>query len=235
MAGTGALEQWALETFEHDFKGSRLLIEAVTHPSLSKQGSYQRLEFLGDRVLGLAVADQLLRQFPTEQEGTIARRFVKLVRKETLADVARSIGVPQHIHLEQSARHAQVHLQDGVCSDVMEALIGALYLDAGLQAVDAFITRHWSQLMDAKTGARKDAKTRLQEWAQGQGLGLPQYRIVSRGGPDHAPSFQVEALVEGYAPVLAEAGSKREAEKRAATALWRDISPPDTSNESDTP
>lgn len=220
-------EAWAQETFDHQFQDVARLAQALTHPSLSKKASYQRLEFLGDRVLGLVVADQLLRRFPAEVEGVIARRFVKLVRKETLAQVARDVSVPAHIMLEPSARHAKIHHQDGVCADVMEALLGALYLDADLQAVSRFIDRHWSALMDADIGAKKDPKTRLQEWAQGQGLGLPDYAIVSRGGPDHAPVFDVEVTVEGHSPVRAQAGSKRDAEKRAATALWRDIMNPE--------
>lgn len=217
------LVTWAHETFRHDFSSPDLLREAVTHPSLTKASSYQRLEFLGDRVLGLVVADQLLRRFPDEPEGVIARRFVKLVRKETLADVARAIGVPGHILLEQSARHTKVHMQDGVCSDVMEALLGALYLDAGLPAVDAFVEQQWAALMTAEAGAKKDPKTRLQEWAQGRGLALPDYQIAARGGPDHAPTFDIELVVEGFEPVRAQAGSKRDAEKKAATLLWRDI------------
>lgn len=220
------LEAWAEETFGHRFKNPNLLREAVTHPSLVKEGSYQRLEFLGDRVLGLVTADRLLRRYPGEPEGLIARRFVKLVRKETLADVARAVGVPSQIMLEQSARNSKVHMQDGVCSDVMEALLGALYLDAGLPAVDAFIEQQWATLMSAETGARKDPKTCLQEWAQGRGLGLPDYQIISRGGPDHAPVFVVELSVEGLKSVRAQAGSKRDAEKKAATALWRDIIAP---------
>ncbi|MEM9880488.1 MAG: ribonuclease III [Pseudomonadota bacterium] len=214
------LAEWAALTLGHEFRNTQRLKEAVTHPSLSQRNSYQRLEFLGDRVLGLVVADQLLKHFADEQEGVIARRFTKLVRKETLADVARAIGIPAQIELENSARHAKVHLQDGVCSDVMEALIGALYLDAGLPAVDRFIERHWQTLLEAETGASKDPKTRLQEWAQGRSLRLPEYVVTARHGPDHAPVFEIEVRVDGFAPVRAEAGSKRDAEKRAATAIW---------------
>lgn len=218
-----SFEAWAQETFGHRFEDGKRLAHALTHPSLSKHESYQRLEFLGDRVLGLVVADQLLRRFPGEPEGVIARRFVKLVRKETLADVARLIGVPAHIMLEPSARYAKIHHQDGVCADVMEALLGALYLDAGLACVDGFIERQWATLMNAETGSKKDPKTRLQEWAQGRGFALPTYTITSRGGPDHEPVFEVEVIVEGYEPVRAQAGSKRDAEKRAAIAIWHDI------------
>jgi len=221
-----SLEDWAKDQFGHAFSDDKRLVQAVTHPSLSHRNSYQRLEFLGDRVLGLVVAQQLLRHFPQEQEGVIARRFVTLVRKETLADVARKIGIPEQIRLEASAHAAGVHMQDGVCSDVMEALIAALYLDADLAAVDRFIERHWSTLLEADAGAVKDPKTRLQEWAQGRSLNLPRYTIVSRDGPDHAPIFQVEVTVDGYPPVRAQAGSKRDAEQGAATAIWEEAIAP---------
>ncbi|MEO0411137.1 MAG: ribonuclease III [Pseudomonadota bacterium] len=217
------LQAWARSVFSHGFDNERLLTEAVTHPSLQNQASYQRLEFLGDRVLGLVVAQQLLARFPKENEGTIARRFVKLVRKETLADIARSVNVPSVIRLEDAARQAGIHKQDGVCADVMEALIGALYLDAGLDPVSAFIASQWEAFMASDAGAKRDAKTMLQEWAQGRGLGLPQYKITGRSGPDHAPQFEVEVNVDGYAPLRATAGSKRLAEKEAAAALWLQI------------
>ncbi|MEM7569594.1 MAG: ribonuclease III [Pseudomonadota bacterium] len=217
------LQAWAAEVFGHSFTDENKLREAVTHPSRSGRPSYQRLEFLGDRVLGLIVAQQLLARFSSESEGVIARRFVKLVRKETLADVARKVGVPDMIDVEASARQAGIHRQDGVCADVMEALMGALYLDGGLAPVEAFIASQWEAMMASETGAKRDPKTTLQEWAQGRGLALPAYTITGRSGPDHAPQFSVEVAVEGFAPVKAEAGSKKLAEKAAAQAMWAHI------------
>ncbi len=211
---------WAQRVLSHSFDNQALLREAVTHPSLAGGPSYQRLEFLGDRVLGLAVAQRLLESYPEESEGTIARRFVKLVRKETLAAIARDIGVPDIIQLESAARQAGIHKQDGVCADVLEALLGALYLDAGLGAVTQFISAYWGDLMAAEAGATRDPKTRLQEWAQGRGLPLPHYEVVSQDGPDHAPTFTIRVTVESSAPVEASGNSKRLAEKAAADALW---------------
>lgn len=217
---TAALTDWAADVFSHRFENEQLLIQAVTHPSLSGQPSYQRLEFLGDRVLGLVVAEQLLSRFPSENEGTIARRFVKLVRRETLAGIARAIHIPSHIRLEPAARQAGVHMQDGVCADVMEALLGALYLDADLKAVNVFISAQWESLMASEVGSRRDPKTLLQEWAQGRGLPLPLYTVIGRDGPDHAPEFEVEVQVSGCPAISAKAGSKKLAEKAAAQGIW---------------
>lgn len=211
--------RWAADVLAHAFRDPGLLTQALTHPSFDSTASYQRLEFLGDRVLGLVIAHWLYAHFPNEPEGRLATRFTGLVRRETLADIARAIGLGTRIILASGARDEAAHDKDSVLADVCEAVIGALYLDGGLDAAQAFIRTHWQGLIDGGPGARKDAKTRLQEWVQARGLPAPTYREVSRSGPAHAPQFVMEVLVEGR-PSLNGAGStKREAEQQAAAVM----------------
>jgi ribonuclease-3 len=178
----------------------------------------ERLEFLGDRVLGLLVAEMLLDAFPRESEGEIARRHAELVRKETLADVASVIALAPEIRLppgeDQTVRH-----NASLLADACEALIAALYLDGGLDAARRFVDTHWSHRMTAELAPPKDPKTGLQEWAQARGKPLPAYRLLHTQGPPHQPLFTVEVVVEGEAAAQAEGLSKRIAERIAAAAL----------------
>ena len=207
----------------HDFARPELLVQALTHPSAAGRGgarsSYERLEFLGDRVLGVVIADLLLHRFPRENEGALALRLAQLVRRETLAEVARDLDLGHHLRLAKGEEAAGERDNPALLADACEALIGALYLDAGLEAARAVIEPRWAPRLEAAGKPPQDAKTALQEWAQGRGLPLPEYREVARTGPAHAPHFTVEAWVEGQAPEPGEGRSKRLAEQAAAERL----------------
>ncbi len=206
----------ALQTrIGYSFKDEALLHLALTHPSLAKEQSNQRLEFLGDSVLGAVVAHLLYELFPNEQEGELARRLAALVRGATLTAIARDIGLAEHLRLASGeARDNASNLEDA-----LEALIGAIYLDGGFEAAKAFIEPRWKDLAEKNITAPKDAKTALQEWAQGRGLPIPTYTLVETTGPAHAPEFTVEVSVEDQESTRASAGGKRAAEQLAAGIL----------------
>ncbi|AHJ62825.1 Ribonuclease III [Granulibacter bethesdensis] len=226
----------------HRFARRDLLAEALTHRSAVKimhgqtgqslprgAGSNERLEFVGDRVLGLVVAEWLVERFPLEQEGELGRRLAHLVSQPVLAGIAEQSGLPQILSVAPGEAKAGVRKLATVLSDAMEALIGALYLDAGLDPARQFIRRHWEPVMQRQTEPPKDAKTALQEWAQGLGLHLPTYRLARREGPPHNPVFWVEVLVGDHVG-QGQAGSKRAAEQLAAQDLLgriRDKTGPD--------
>lgn len=207
------------------FKNPGLLAQALTHPSAAvvPGQSYERLEFLGDRVLGLVVADLLLSNFPDEAEGALARRLAQLVRRETLAQVASELDFGRHLILARSERHAGEEANPALLADACEAVIAALYLDGGLAAARAFLEPLWTPLLAADRTPPQDAKTTLQEWAQGRGMPLPEYREVRREGPPHEPVFMVEVTVQGQPPAAGEGRSKRLAEQEAAGALLRQL------------
>ncbi len=214
------------ERLGHAFADPGLLREALTHQSAvpnrgAAAASYQRLEFLGDRVLGLVVAELLLARFPDEPEGDLARRLAALVRRESLSVVAEELALGRFVILARAEIEAGEDSNPALLADACEAVIGALYLDGGLGPARAFITRFWTPLLEAAPAPPQDAKTALQEWAQGRGLPLPGYREVEREGPDHEPLFHVEVAVEGQPPARGEGRSKRLAEKAAAAALLR--------------
>jgi ribonuclease-3 len=208
------------QTLQHAFSDPGLLEEALTHGSVmgTRGGDYQRLEFLGDRVLSLVVAELLYRTFPKENEGKLARRFVALVRREALAEVAAKIGLGDHLILSPGEADSGGRKNPSLLADVCEAVIAALYLDGGLAAAAAFINRHWKALMAREETPPMDAKTSLQEWLQGRGLPLPVYRIVGRTGPDHAPEFTIEVAAGAARPVTGLGLSRRAAEQQAAAA-----------------
>jgi len=225
----------------HAFAQPELLAEALTHPSAlpparrqgrsagrrrsrrmpggARRGDYERLEFLGDRVLGLVIADLLWRSFEHEQEGHLTRRLTHLVRRDALARVAAAIGLDRHLVLSPSEAAAGAARNPGILADVLEAVIAAIYLDGGFAAAVAFIERFWEPLITEMAAPPSDAKTTLQEWAQGRGLPLPAYALVATSGPDHAPHFTVAVRVAGEAEASATASSKRAAETAAAAAL----------------
>jgi ribonuclease-3 len=207
----------------YSFRNKRVLEEALTHPSCAEvRGgapfSYQRLEFLGDAVLGLVVAELLFALFPEENEGSLAKRHAALVRSEALADVARRLGVGPYIRMGGNGQDAARDLNSNL-EDVCEALIGAMYLDGGFDVARQFVLAHWEPLARALGEPPKDAKTSLQEWAQARGLPLPQYQVLETTGPAHSPEFTIAASVEGAEPSVAKASSKRQAEQLAARAL----------------
>ena len=208
----------------HRFRRRDLLVEALTHASLTEGGtSYQRLEFLGDRVLGLAIADMLVDTFPAEAEGDLARRYTALVRAETLTRVAEQVGLGSYLRLPVGGAGALVRDSAGILADAMEAVIAALYLDGGLDVAVRFVEAQWRPLLAAMPEPPEDAKTALQEWAQGHGLPLPRYVEVDRCGPDHEPQFTIEVRLADLPPARAEGRSKRVAEQAAAALLLQTL------------
>ena len=195
-----------------------LFERALTHGSRDKS-SYERLEFLGDRVLGLAIAAMLYARFPDEAEGKLSFRLNTLVARTTCAEVARALGLSSHVRLGKQALDDGAFDSDNVLGDVVEALIGALFLDQGLSAARTFIETHWSARIDGQSKAPRHPKSALQEWAAAHNRRPPAYEIVERSGPDHAPRFKVRASIGKLAEAEAEGSSKQEAETAAAAAL----------------
>ena len=210
----------ALESLlEHQFSDQDLLSMALTHASSASGVTYERLEFLGDRVLGLAVAQILYEKFPDEAEGDLARRLAALVQGRTLAQVAQEIDLGAHIQLSESERNAGGAENEHILADVLEAVLGALYLDADFAVCQDVIARLWGDRFYKMDEPPMHPKTWVQEWAQGRGLSLPSYEIIGQTGPDHAPVFEVRLTVDGFEPASAEGRSRQEAEKRAARAF----------------
>src|SRR5947209_478271 len=206
----------------YTFADKTILDRALTHisaaaPKQGRGGSYQRLEFLGDHVLGLAVSDMLFRAFPQGDEGELSKRLADLVRRETCADVARTLGLDEGIKL--GAVGAPERLRKSVLGDICEAVIGAIFIDGGYQAAAEFVERSWSNRLSKPMRALRDPKTVLQEWAQGRGLPTPTYREVERTGPHHDPRFRIEVVLPGLNPAEGFGSSKRAAEKAAALEL----------------
>jgi ribonuclease-3 len=206
-------------SLDYTFQDLELLERALTHTSAGVDVNYERLEFLGDRVLGLVVAEMLLNSFPAENEGDIGRRFAELVRAEALTRIGRKAGIDVALTL------AGGDANDSIVADATEAVIAALYLDGGLRAATQFIERQWSPLVKVTDAPPRDAKTALQEWSQARGLGLPKYRDIAREGPDHQPLFTVEVTVAGSPPAHAQGSSKRAAEQEAAALLLAQLEP----------
>lgn len=220
----GAAAHPLSDALGHEFKNAALLSEALTHMSMAPeggQGSYERLEFLGDRVLGLIIADVLIKTYPQEREGDLAVRFNALVRAETCEQVAQEAGLGKHIEMSSGEARAGGRKHATILADVCEAVIGALYLDGGLEVAERFIRRYWEPKLSLNLKPPRDSKTVLQEWAQAHGLGLPSYELLKRKGPDHAPTFDVEVAVEGRKPAKGIGSSKRAAEQAAAETLLK--------------
>ncbi|MDA0785326.1 MAG: ribonuclease III [Proteobacteria bacterium] len=204
----------ALErTLGHVFANRALLKRALTHASLDSILSYERLEFLGDRVLGLVVAQMLLDRFPDEAEGEIGRRFSALVNAGSLSQVGASLGLSEHILAGPGVTN------ETIIADVVEALIAAIYRDGGFTVADQFVRRIWGPMIETVARPPRDPKTALQEWAQAGGRGLPSYHELAREGQDHAPLFTVEVRIEGVEPVQSVGPSKRAAERDAAAIM----------------
>ena len=191
---------------------------AVTHASVGKD-SYDRLEFLGDRVLGVVVARWLYERFPDEPEGLMSKRFNALVSRETCAEVGRALGVPGQIRLGKQAREDRASESENVVGDVVEALIGALFLDSGLDAAQAFIRSAWAPYVESQKRVPLHPKSALQELAADRSLAPPHYELVSRTGAHHAPTFRIRVSIKGGGEAEAEGPSKQEAETAAAEML----------------
>jgi len=205
----------------HRFVDQSLLRWALTHVSASSQRpeSYERLEFLGDRVLGLAVAHMLFEAFPAESEGELSRRLAALVRKETCAEVAEVWGVGPYMRLGEGEAQTGGRKKRAILGDVCEAIIGAVFLDGGAEAAERVVRAGFGPKMLEAGRDLRDAKTALQEWAQARRLPPPRYRLMSRSGPDHAPSFEMMVEIEGFEGTIGTGASKRVAEQAAAAAF----------------
>ena len=218
-----------LQEFErklgHRFERPELLVRALTHGSAGSatRPDNQRLEFLGDRVLGLVMANALLDEDKAASEGQLAPRFNALVRKETCADVARAIDLGAVLKLGRSEMKSGGRRKLALLGDAMEAVIAAVYRDAGFAAAEAMILRLWADRVATVEADARDAKTALQEWAQGQGQPPPTYTEVARSGPDHAPVFTIRALLADGRSSEASAGSKRQAEQATAALLLKEV------------
>lgn len=218
----------------HVFRDRAPLNEALTHVSAApmeagRKVTYQRLEFLGDRVLGLCISQMLLKAFPQAEEGDLSRRLADLVRKDSCADVAISWEIGPHLKIGHGETQAGARKNRAILADVCEGVIGAVFIDGGFEAALALVERSFGPRMLKPVRPLRDAKTALQEWAQAQALPPPVYGERERSGPDHAPRFVIAAMVQGFDPAEAEGKSKRLAEQAAAEAfmhrqkIWNDM------------
>lgn len=205
------------ERLGYRFANEALLTEALTHGSTQKhKGDYQRLEFLGDRVLGLIISEHLFRTHPTDGEGQLTHVLSSLVRSEACAEAGDAIGLSDLVIIGSGERAKGMNLNRTVLGDVMEALVAAIYLEGGLEQARAFVLRCWEKQLSAPRAAVKDPKTFLQEWVLARALPIPTYKVVSRAGPEHEPVFVVSVEVKDRAPAEGTARSKRAAEMDAA-------------------
>ena len=218
-----------LKAFEgrlgYKFKNRSPLLEAVTHPSISSPSrrDNQRLEFLGDRVLGLVISDALLKNDDKASEGILAPRFNALVSKECCAEVAEEIDLGTVLKLGRSEMLSGGRRKKTLLGDAIEAVIAAVFLDGGFEAAQKMVLRHWDRRISKVKTLARDPKTELQEWAQSCGFPPPKYSLISRKGPDHQPVFVIEARLDNGLFIEASAGNKRDAEKVAATTLLQKI------------
>ena len=216
----------------HTFRDPALLVQALTHPSAVAEREprtkliYDRLEFLGDRVLAIVIARLLFEKFPEAPSGDLARRFNELVRRETLAQIAVTLNLGDHIIMGEADAAVGGAKNPAILADVLEAILAAIYLDSGLAAAEAFIYRHWEARASALVTPPADAKTALQEWAQSLAKPPPTYRVVESEGPAHRPIFVVEVDVEGELSMRGQGLTKRSAEQLAAEAMLASITGP---------
>jgi ribonuclease-3 len=211
------------ERLGHRFLRPELLVEALTHPSLGGRrcegAAFERLEFLGDRVLGLATAELLFERFPGADEGELSRRLAGLVSREALARLARGLELGARLRLGRGEARGGGRENAATLANGFEAVLGALFLDGGMEAARAFVRHQMEPLIEEAPGPPEDAKTALQEWAQARHLELPVYRVLDVAGPAHGPRFRVETSIEGHDPAAGEGATKRAAERAAAMAL----------------
>lgn len=207
------------EKIGYDFHETKLLEAALTHSSTGSHTNYERLEFLGDRVLGLVMAETVYAMFPRESEGDLAKRHAALVQGAMLAELARHIDLGAALQISEAERIGGGTENENILADGLEALIGAIYLDSGLAPCQKFIKGLWGERVKTMKDPPQDSKTALQEWAQARGFPLPSYEVVKREGPDHAPVFHVEVAVGQWPPQKAIGSSIRAAEKEAAQLL----------------
>ncbi|MEN8237178.1 MAG: ribonuclease III [Pseudomonadota bacterium] len=210
----------------HHFESLPLLEEALTHPSASSAQSvpsYQRLEFFGDRVLGLVIAEMIFQDFPEENEGALSRRFTSLVRRETLARVAQEINLDDYVNVAGAELRAHGRQREPILADCCESVIAALYLDGGLDVAKAFIHRYWRPILQLGKTNLKDPKSLLQEWAQRNGKPIPEYKIIKSYGAHHQPTFVLEVRVAGVPAAQGKGSAKRDAAQAAAKAMLEQL------------
>ena len=212
------LREFLRDVLGHDPKDISLFQRAMTHSSVGKD-SYERLEFLGDRVIGLAIARWLYERFASEPEGKLSRRYNVLVSRETCGEIGRELGLPALINLGKQARDDGANWNDNVVGDVVESLMGALFIDAGLEKAEAFIRKTWAPYLDSQGKAPKHPKSALQELAAARNWSAPEYEVERKSGAHHAPRFTVRVSIRNIGEASAEGSSKQEAETAAATAL----------------
>ena len=209
-------------TLGYDPKDLSLFERALTHSSVGKD-SYERLEFLGDRVVGLAIARWLYEKFDREPEGKLSRRYNVLVSRETCAEIGRALGLPERIKLGKQAREDGANQSDNVVGDVVEALMGALLLDGGIEKADAFIRRAWAPYVESQGRAPKHPKSALQELAAARNWATPEYEVACKSGAHHAPRFTVRVAIRNVGEATADGSSKQEAETSAASSLLEQL------------
>lgn len=207
------------EIIGHNFKDETLLKTALTHSSTGARHNYERLEFLGDRVLGLVVSETLYEKFPDEPEGHLAKRLSALVQGSFLAQISREIGLGQYIIFSESEAASGGAENENILADVFESVIGALYLDSNYDTCRNLIKKLWGDRFDIMEKPPQHPKTKLQEWAQSKNLPLPKYKIIKQSGPDHAPVFELSLSLDGYEDIIVTGPSRQEAEKQAAFAF----------------
>ncbi len=217
-----ALEDLEKE-IDHSFHNKSLLEEALMHSSTGEAKSYERLEFLGDRVLGLIVAQLLFEKFSHETEGDLAKRLSALVQGSFLTKIALEMNLGAYISFSQAEKQAGGAQNENILADVFESVIGALYLDGGLEQCHKLIERLWRDSFHEMKTPPLHPKTAVQEWAQGEGLTLPDYKIVKQSGPDHMPLFDVCLKVEGFTDIVAQGRSRQDAEKKAAKTFLQQL------------
>ena len=205
----------------YEFRDQHLLERALTHSSTNDDFNYQRLEFLGDRVLGLVIAHALFEKFRGENEGGLAKRHTALVQGTTCAIIGQEHNIGDFIILSDAERDAGGNLNENIISDVVESLLGAIYIDGGYEAAQQVILKLWGKNIETLEAAPQDPKTELQEWVQARALALPRYDIIGKSGPDHAPVFIVQLIIEGFDSVMAEGSTRRQAEKTVARTMLK--------------
>ncbi len=218
------LEEFQKE-ISYNFKDTGLLSIALTHSSTGSDTNYERLEFLGDRILGLVIAQLLFKNFPNENEGDLAKRLAFLVQGETLAKLSSAISLGEYILLSDAERDAGGAANNHILADVFEAVIGAIYIDSdcNIDACHNLIKAQWGDILGSMVEPPQHPKTEIQEWAQGQGLPLPIYKIIGQSGPDHAPIFEIKLVVKGHDPMIASGKSRAEAEKAVAKEFMKGV------------
>jgi ribonuclease-3 len=215
---SGDVAEFVTETLGHDPRDLALFEQALTHSS-SRGANYERLEFLGDRVLGIVMARWLYERFPDEPEGKLSQRYNSLVARETCGEIGRNLGLPAIVRLGKQARDDGANSSDNVIGDVVESVIGAIFLESGLDEAEALIRRLWGSLVDEQRRAPKHPKSALQELAASRELPNPTYQVVGRTGAHHNPCFTVKVSIPSLGEAEAQGSSKQDAETEAAKAL----------------